>query len=141
MGKIAAIDFGLKRIGIAISDQTKKMALPLMTVSGGLNAVVAALTPRKSEIETILIGLPLLMNGQKSEMAALVESFAKDLEKALQIPIVLIDERLSSKQAETHLREANYRRKERAKHLDQVAATLLLESYLHTLKVSQTRSL
>ncbi len=130
MGKIAAIDFGLKRIGIAITDASKKMALPLTTVSGGLASVVSVLQPRRSEIEKILIGLPLHMNGKKSEMSLLVEAFAKELENALQIPIVLIDERLSSKQAETHLKEANYRRKQRAEHLDQVAATLLLESYL-----------
>ncbi len=130
MGKIAAIDFGLKRIGIAISDASKKIALPLTTVTGGMSSVVSLLRGRLPEIELILIGLPLHMNGQKSEMSNLVEAFAIDLEKALRIPIQLIDERLSSKQAETHLKEANYRRKKRTEHLDQVAATLLLESYL-----------
>lgn len=133
MGKIAAIDFGLKRIGIAISDANQKMALPLTTITGGLSAVVALLSQRKKEIEAIIVGLPLLLNGQKSDMAHLVEKFAQDLEKALEIPVVLVDERLSSKQADKELQRASYTRKQRTEVLDQMSAAILLESYLFRL--------
>ena len=130
MGRIAAIDYGLKRIGLAISDDRKTMALPLASVKGGLASVVAALLPRKKELEAVVIGLPILMNGQKGEMAAAVEKFAKALEASLAIPVLLFDERLSSRHAEASLREIPLNRKERSEKIDSVAAALLLQSYL-----------
>jgi putative pre-16S rRNA nuclease len=133
MPRIAAIDFGLKRIGIAISDDRKKLALPLATVEGGKKAVantVAALAQKRKEIEKILVGLPLLMSGQRGEMAKEVEAFAKALEAAIEIPVELCDERLSSKMADQGMRELAMNRKERAERIDMAAAALLLQSYL-----------
>lgn len=130
MGRIAAIDYGLKRIGLAISDERKKIALPLTTIIGGVKEVSANLQPRKKEIEAIVVGLPLLMNGSKGEMAMLAEKFAKELENSLQIPTVLFDERLSSKHAEAALREISLNRKKRTEKIDQISAALLLQSYL-----------
>lgn len=131
MGRIAAIDFGLKRIGIALSDERKCIAFPLITVEGGKKAIShiqAALQGK--EVELIVIGLPLLMSGQKAEMATLVEAFAKEIEATLHIPTCLLDERLSSRQAELHLKEMSLNRKERTGKIDTVAATLLLQTYL-----------
>jgi putative Holliday junction resolvase len=131
--RIAAIDFGLKRIGIALSDDRKKLALPFATVDGGKKGVantVAALAKKQGEIERILVGLPLLMSGQKSEMAKEVEAFAKALELATGIPVELCDERLSSKMADQGMRELSMNRKERAERIDMAAAALLLQSYL-----------
>jgi putative holliday junction resolvase len=131
--RIAAIDFGLKRIGIAISDDRKKLALPFTTVDGGKKGVantVAALREKQGEIERILVGLPLLMSGEKSEMAKIVETFAKALEEATGIPVELCDERLSSKMADQGMRELSMNRKERAERIDMAAAALLLQSYL-----------
>lgn len=128
--RIVAIDYGEKRMGLAISDENQKMALPWTTVTGGVPSVLSKLFSRKNEIKTILIGLPLLMNGSKGEMALKVENFAKKIEEDLQIPVLLIDERLSSKHAESMLRELNQSRKKSSEKTDQIAATLLLESYL-----------
>jgi putative Holliday junction resolvase len=130
MGRIAAIDYGLKRIGIAISNEGKTMGLPLVTIRGGVKAVVAALLARNQEIETIVVGLPLLMNGTKGAMALAALAFAKELELALKIPVVLFDERLSSKHAEASLREIPLNRKQRSESIDPVAAALLLQCYL-----------
>ena len=130
MSRIACIDFGLKRMGIAVSDERKSIALPSTTLHGGLSDVIAHFSSQKSDIETIVIGLPLLMNGTKGEMALRVEKFAKDLEDALSIPIILFDERLSSKHADKSMKEIQTTRKKRTKNLDQVAAALLLQSYL-----------
>ena len=133
MPRIAAIDFGLKRIGIALSDDRKKIALPFKMVEGGkraIESIAAALKPKLPEIERILVGLPLLMSGEKGDMAKVVEEFAKRLETALGIPVELCDERLSSKHAEQSLRELSLNRKERAEQLDMSAAALLLQSYL-----------
>jgi putative Holliday junction resolvase len=131
MGRIAAIDYGLKRIGIALSDPSRKVALPLATVEGGKKAIqnIAKTLPLK-DVELILIGLPLLMSGQKGEMAEAVQKFARLLEDALSIPVLLCDERLSSKGAEASLKELSLSRKQRTEKLDMVAATLLLQSYL-----------
>lgn len=131
MGRIAAIDYGLKRIGIALSDANKKIALPLTTVEGGKKAlqnIAAAL--KGKELELILIGLPLLMSGKKGDMAEAVEKFAKTLEIHFKIPVVLRDERLSSKHADAGLREISLNRKERSEKIDMVAATYMLQSYL-----------
>lgn len=128
MGRIAAIDYGLKRIGLALSDANKKIALPLTCVEGGKKAVqnVSKSLPLL-EIELILVGMPLLMNGKKGEMAALVEAFSKSLEDAVHLPILLWDERLSSAQAS---REIPLNRKRKTAKLDMVAATLILQTYL-----------
>lgn len=131
MGRIAAIDFGEKRIGIAISDPNRKIALPLAMVEGGRRAIqnIKAALPL-SEVDLFLVGLPLELSGKKGPMAQLVETFAQNLEKELQIQVVLVDERLSSKGAEVHLREISLNRKSRNAKIDIVAATLLLQTYL-----------
>ncbi len=131
--RIAAVDFGLKRIGIALSDDRKKLALPFITVEGGKKGVantVAALQQKKGEIEKILVGLPLLMSGQKGEMALAAEAFAKALGEATGIPVELYDERLSSKMADRGMKELAMDRKMRSERLDMAAAALLLQTYL-----------
>lgn len=131
MGRVAAIDFGEKRIGIALSDAARKIALPVGIVEGGKKAIqnIRASLPLK-EVDLILVGLPLEMSGKKGIMATKVEAFAKTLEEALNIPVLLVDERLSSKGADAHLREFSLNRKERSERLDMVAASLLLQTYL-----------
>lgn len=128
--RIVAIDYGIKRMGLSISDENQKIALPWTTITGGVSELISKLQSRKEEIKTILIGLPLLMNGAKGEMAICVEKFAQTLQETLQLPVVLVDERLSSKHAEASLRETGASRKKNSEKTDQVAAALLLESYL-----------
>ena len=92
MGRVAAIDFGVKRIGLALSDPMRKIALPLAVVAGGKKAIqnIRAALPLK-EIDLILIGHPLEMDGRKGPMAQTVAHFAKALEEALGLPILLVD--------------------------------------------------
>lgn len=133
MKRIAAIDFGLKRIGIALSDINQILASPFAVVEGGekgVEHVLKALQDKLVEIETILVGLPLLLNGKKGDMAILTEKFADSLAKSISIPVILIDERLSSKGADRNLRELSLTRKKRAQKIDAAAAALLLQSYL-----------
>ena len=132
MGRVAAIDFGLKRIGLAVSDKERKIALPVGVVEGGKKAIqnIKAALPLK-EVDLILMGLPLEMSGKKGAMAATVEQFAKQLEDALEgIAVLLVDERLSSKGADVRLKEISLNRKERSEKIDMVAATLLLQTFL-----------
>ena len=133
MGRIAAIDFGLKRIGLAVSDPGRVIAFPVATVEGGKKAIDnirAALGAKLKEVDLILIGLPLLMSGKEGEMALAVKQFAAQVELALKIPVEPIDERLSSKLADQSLRQIQLNRKERTENMDVTAATLLLQSYL-----------
>lgn len=132
MGRIAAIDFGLKRIGIAISDDGRKIAFPAQTVSGGANAVQEVNKAFAGKtIDLILIGLPLLLSGKEGPMVEHVRKFAAELEKALHIPIQFIDERFSSKVADQSLRMMQLNRKERSKLIDATTATMLLQDYLN----------
>ena len=132
--RIAAVDWGLKRIGIAISDERKKISLPLKTVAGGkqgASEVVKALSSK--QVELILVGLPLLLNGKEGESALAVKQFAKELELLSKIPIQFIDERFSSKLADQSLKEIHLKRKERKEMMDITAAVILLQGYLDCL--------
>ncbi len=129
--RIAAIDWGAKRIGIALSDERKKVALPLLTVPGGKQgAAVVAKVLASKQVELILVGLPLLLNGKEGDSAIAVKLFAKELETLSQTPIKLIDERFSSKIADQSLREIHLKRKSRTEKMDVTAATMLLQGYL-----------
>ena len=131
MGRIAAIDYGLKRIGIAVSDERGKIAFPMTTVEGGKKGAenVAAALKGKND-EKVLLGLPLLLNGKEGDMAIAVRKFSTELEKVLSLPIILWDERLSSVGADRQLRELSLNRKERSEKIDAATAALLLQSYL-----------
>jgi putative Holliday junction resolvase len=126
MGRIASIDYGLKRIGIAVSDARRKIALPVGVVAGGKKAIqnIRAALPLK-EVDLIIIGLPLEMSGRQGPMAQMVIEFAKVLQEALSIRVELIDERLSSKGAEKEMKGLSGKEK-----IDMVAATLLLQIFL-----------
>ena len=140
MGKIVAIDYGLKRIGIAISDANRKIALPFQTVLGGkeeIENISSALALQKKEIDLLVIGLPLLMSGKKGEMAERVEIFAEKLSVFLGIPYVFLDERLTSRQAEGSLKELSLNRKKRSRKVDVVAAIFILQTYLEKIAQQQ----
>ncbi len=129
--RIAAIDYGSKRVGLAISDENQRIALPWIIVqvqqNNPLQSTLRALAPRLHEIERILVGLPLLMSGKHGEMAEAAKAFAASLQAKLEIPIELWDERLSSKQIE---RDSTLLRKGRSATIDSAAAALFLQSYL-----------
>jgi len=134
MARVAGIDFGLKRIGIAVSDAGKTIAFPVGVVPGGAKAIQEikkALGSKLSEIDEIVIGLPLLLSGKEGDMSNAAKLFGKKLEEELKIPIRWIDERFSSKLADRSLREIHLKRKERTEILDTTAAVMLLQSYLN----------
>jgi len=133
MGRIAAIDYGLKRIGIALSDAGKKIAFPLDTVEGGkgsIEHIKKAFGDKLASIEEILVGFPLLLSGKEGEMAVAVRKFAAELEQSLGLPVRLIDERFSSKIADQSLSELQLNRKERSRMVDTTSAVMLLQAYL-----------
>lgn len=136
MGRIVAIDFGEKRIGLATSDLSKQIAFPFTTILAEktfeltAQSILKALK-EKLPIETFVIGLPLHLDGNPSPMSEKAKAFGEVLGKISSIPIVYYDERLSSKQVENRLKEQQFNRKKRAEASDVLAAQLILESYLN----------
>lgn len=134
MGRIVAIDYGRARIGLAISDEKKIIASPLTIVLTQKNpaATIKQLlaTLASYDIEKVVIGMPLQLNGKKGVMAEEVTQFLQLLQTHLTYPVVSIDERMSTLQAEKALKESQLNRKKRSKVIDTVAATVLLQNYL-----------
>lgn len=133
MGRILAIDFGMKRIGLARSDPSKIIASPFKTIQCGktLEETAALIIKECEGVDMIILGLPLLLSGKDSETTATVRAFAALLEEKSGLPLILWDERLTSKQVEKLLIEGNVSRKKRSQHVDVLSATLILQSYLN----------
>jgi len=137
--RVVAIDYGTKRIGLAITDITKTIAYPYKTVQTGKNFeetsqnILEALKDYLNEIETIIVGLPLQLKGSYSQMTQEVKDFVQVFQTKTKIPIQFIDERFSSKMAEQHLKDnLKMNRKKRSKIVDPIAATLLLQNFIHS---------
>ncbi|MCH9610590.1 MAG: putative pre-16S rRNA nuclease [Chlamydiales bacterium] len=132
--RIVGVDFGLKRIGLAITDEQKIIASPLPFVEASkqtemtIKRLLAALEGYK--IEKMVVGNPLHMDGRTSFLGDEVKHFVEKLQEHVDFPIVLLDERLSSVQAHRALKESNLSRKKRSKLVDSVAAVLILQSFL-----------
>jgi putative Holliday junction resolvase len=132
MGRILGIDFGMKRIGLARSDPMKMIASPFKTIQAGKNLgeTVDLVIKELEEIELIVLGLPLLLSGKDSDTTRQVREFGALLEEKSGLPLILWDERLTSKQVEKLMIEGNVSRKKRAAHVDTMSATLILQNYL-----------
>lgn len=134
MGRIIGVDYGTVRIGIAVSDPMKSMALPYKmilkekTFDLSVQKLFEALA--SYEIEKIVLGLPLLLSGKSGTMAEEVKAFGKKIEEK-NVPLVLWDERFTSALAERSLRDdLQMSRKKRVGKVDPIAAMFLLQSYL-----------
>lgn len=136
--RILGIDFGDKNIGLAISDRLQITAQPLAlyrTQGKQEDLIYFKKLSAEHEIEKIVIGLPLRMNGTLGTRAEKTKTFASWLEKSLNLPVVFWDERLTTKQAFKILKEQNIRPQRKKSLKDQISATLILSSYLESLRV------
>lgn len=130
----------MKRIGLALSDERKIIASPLTTLQTArtlketVNQFVQWIQKLEAEqgieIEAIVIGMPYKMSGKGSLMGDEVKLFIDLLKEKIQIPVIAQDERLTTALAEKSLKEAELNRKRRAKIIDTIAASLVLQSYL-----------
>jgi len=133
MGRVLGIDFGMKRIGLALSDPLQMIAFPLKTLQAlrsledTADLILQELSP---EVETIVLGLPLLLSGKASTITNTVRRYATFLKTKSNLHLVLWDERLTTTQVERILKQSNIKRKKRAQHLDTMSATLILQTYL-----------
>lgn len=131
--KIMGIDFGLKRIGIALSDIMGFLASPYTTLyrttlDEDLNFIKKIIDENK--VETVVFGLPLEMSGNSGEIVNFTKDFAERLKTLTGVKIVFVDERLSSIEAEEQLKLTIKDWKKRKLLLDQVSASIILQSYL-----------
>lgn len=133
------IDYGQRRIGLALSDATGLLARPWKTiarvgnpgqVAHAIAAELDALRASGEPVGVVVLGHPRRLNGEPNEQTARVEAFAIALRTVLSVPVALQDERLSSHEAETRLgaRERDWRR--RKTQLDAMAAAVVLQDYL-----------
>lgn len=137
MSRILAVDWGERRIGIAISDPTGLIAtgLPTLEVRGTEDALARVTeTARANEAERIVVGLPLLMSGEHGEAAGKAVVFAAALATRTGLPVDTYDERLTSALSSRRLRELGVRTGHQRARVDQGAAVALLESFLDHLR-------
>ena len=128
--RILGIDFGEKRIGIAMSDPTQMIASPLKTVGRpGIEEVLADIM-HEYAIETIVVGHPLRTNGKRGKRAEEVEDFARRLEQNLNVSVILWDERFSTQAAERAMHDMEEKPSRNKAKVDRIAAALVLQSYL-----------
>jgi putative holliday junction resolvase len=131
--RILALDYGTKRIGVALSDELGWTAQPLETYERRtLDRDIAHIQDlvRIHEVGQVLLGLPLRLNGEQGPAVQAVQQFLEPLSVALPVPIVTWDERMTTKAAEELLIAADMSRKKRKGVVDRVAAAILLQSYL-----------
>lgn len=133
------IDYGRRRIGLALSDATGMLARPWKTIEGGggptgiaalLATEIVALASESDGLSAVAMGYPRRLNGEPTEQTAVVEAIVAHLRKIVELPIVLQDERLSSREAESLLarREKDWRK--RKPLLDAASAAIILQDYL-----------
>ena len=133
MPRILAVDWGRRRIGLAVSDPLGILAtgLPTLEIHGEAEAVArVADTIREVEADSVVVGLPLLLSGGRGDAAEASERFAAKLREATGLPVSLFDERLTSVLAQRRLQETGERLRGRKGKLDQGAAMALLEGWL-----------
>tara|TARA_Y100000768_G_scaffold348443_1_gene297366 strand:+ start:121 stop:531 length:411 start_codon:yes stop_codon:yes gene_type:complete len=132
MGRILGVDYGESRIGLALSDNTKCIAFPLKTIKNkNIDSILDFFRKLNSEknIESIVIGLPLGMNGKDTHQTKKVRIFSKSM-GILGLPIFFQDERLTSISAKKSLIKQNIKTGHNKEKIDEIAATIFLQQFL-----------
>ena len=134
---VMAVDLGKARTGIAVCDKTMFLASPVCVIEEWnrerLAEKISELAQRE-KAELIVMGLPKNMDGSEGESAAGARDFSRTLSQHTTIPIQLLDERCTTIIAHKYLSDNNVRGKKRKKTVDAVAATVILQNYLDSLK-------
>ena len=136
MARVLGIDFGERRVGLALSDPSATIASPLPTIirRAGKRPPIAAIAEliQQNEVERVVVGLPLNLNGDETDWTAQVREFGVKLGERAGVPVDFLDERLTSVQAERAVRSIGLKKSEREQkdRIDAAAAVLLLQTYL-----------
>ncbi len=132
MPRILGIDYGERRIGVAISDSSGMVATPLRVVDVGDGRELDELARIASQerVELVVVGLPRRLAGDEGPAAEQVREFVAVLSERVSVPVVTWDERMTTAQAERAMLAGGVRRRQRRGRIDKVAAALVLQSYL-----------
>jgi putative Holliday junction resolvase len=131
--RVMALDVGDKTIGVAISDAlllTAQARPTLRRKNLKFDVETLRLLAKENEVHEIVVGQPLHMDGRQSAQSEKVARFAEELCKAVDVPIVFWDERLTSFEAEQHLEQMGLNWRQRRQQVDKIAAMIILQSYL-----------
>lgn len=142
MPRILAVDWGERRVGLAVSDPMGILAsgLDTLEVRGAADAVAQVTgVVREVEADSIVVGLPLLLSGERGTAAQAAEAFAGQLARATGLPVATYDERLTSSLASRRMQERGEKRRAKGR-IDQDAAIVLLESWLMKLEADRRRA-
>ena len=130
MSRVLGVDYGTKRVGLAVSDPLRLTASPHSVVSPSSIVDVVAGLVKELEIGTIVVGLPTGLSGGEGTSASEARKLADELGTATGVEVVLLDERFTSRLAEGKLIESGMSRRARREQVDKVAAAIILQDYL-----------
>ncbi len=133
MPRILAIDYGLKRCGLAVTDPLQMIASPLETVETGKILEYLKAYIKKEEVESLIIGMPAGGDGPEPEIASNIRSFKKVLQKHFpSLPVYEVDESFTSKMAVEAMIRGGMKKKDRRKkgNIDKISAALILQIYM-----------
>ncbi len=133
LGRVMALDLGEKRIGVALSDESQRIARPYTVLKRSsreadfekIRQIIA-----EQNVTLLVIGLPTLLSGQEGDKAAWVRDYASELAQSIDCRIELFDESLTTVDAEASLRNRGIRGKRKRQRIDAVAAAFILQSFL-----------
>ena len=129
MGRILGVDYGDRRIGLALSDPLKMIASPFKTIPNKDNLKRLSTIIDEKDVESIVVGLPIGLKGQETTQTVKVRKYAKILE-SFNCPIYLEDERLTSVTAKKSLIKQNFKTGHNKSMIDERAASILLQQFL-----------
>ena len=132
MNRFIGIDFGMSKVGLAISDSSKIISMPLKVLryKNPKNLIEdLQIIATENNVDTFVVGYPLNMNNEKNEMTSLVDNFKDELID-LGFKVFLQDERLSSESAKKIMREQNIKTGNNKEKIDLIASTIILQSFL-----------
>ena len=134
--RIIGLDYGTKTVGVAISDEAQIIAQPLVTIERKhanklrqTYAKIEAIIDEQS-VDRIVLGFPKNMNNTEGERAEATRAFMDDLERRTGLPVILMDERLTTVEADRILEETGVAKSGRKEHIDKMAAAIILQSFL-----------
>lgn len=135
MKRILAIDYGMRRIGLALSDPLRIIATPLETIKinnyeDGVDKLLSLF--KEYDLETIIMGYPIGTSGTKTDQTLLVEKLIEDLKGSIDIPIIPWDERYTSVQAKSLMQEQGIKTRNNKEMVDQLSARIMLQEYLNS---------
>jgi putative Holliday junction resolvase len=132
-GRAMALDVGSRRIGVALSDTLRLIASPLTTLRAtprtyALQNIAALIATH--EVCDLVVGHPVSLNGTVGPQAKLIEAFVEELRPLVQVPITLVDERLTSVAADRMMQDMGIRPDQRRARIDEMAASIILQDFL-----------